>query len=437
MKRKWLIVSSLIVVEILLLVAIVAIGWVGIDDLKAEGFSLRILHADLFSAEADESWQFVADGPTNLVVDSSAGDITILGGDTDEISIAAHKTAWHSTKNRAEAALKEMIVTATQSGNTITVRYQRQPKIVIAGSIRSDTVDFIITVPVNTAVTANTSLGEVTLEKTVGDASLQSDFGDITIINVKGGVKASSNSGELTASQITAGKASIDLRSDFGNISIENANGNNFEAHSNSGKILFNGVSASGDLIITSDFGRVEFEDGKAANLTIEANSGSIQLTELMIGGIVDGHSDFGDITLEDVAAESYNLDTNSGNVLARGVTGDIMAHSDFGDIEVFADDEVNLELDTNSGSIDFSGALSDGPHTLQTDFGSIGLNIPENTSLTIDLETEFGEIHSDFPITASGTLEDDHWQGSINDGGSQLIAKTSSGDISLLISNP
>jgi len=437
MKRKWLIAGILIVIEIVLLVSIIAIGWTGVDDLQAEGFAIRIFHADLLSAQADPEWQFQADGTTQLEVDSTAGDIQIVAGASDEITITAHKTAWHSTTAKAEESLDGMLVSASQSGEKITVRYQREPKFVILGSVRSDAVDFVITVPEDTIISATTSTGEVVLENTSGDAELHCDFGDIRVSGVKGGLDVDSNSGDISVKNIVAGAASIDLRSDFGDIVLEDAKGNDVEAHSNSGKITLNGINATGHLVLTSDFGKLVFENGGAANIVVEANSGSITLTNLVIEGSLEAHSDFGAIRLQNVMATDYSLDANSGNVQAIDVAGDIHAHSDFGDIEVMAVDEVNLELDTNSGSIDFTGALGEGPHTVQTDFGSIQLNVPDDTHLNFDFETDFGKIQSEFPVTVSGAVDEDHWQGTINDGGAELSAKTNSGDISINIINP
>jgi DUF4097 and DUF4098 domain-containing protein YvlB len=437
MKRKWLIAGVLIVIEVALLVSIIVIGWTGVDDIESDGFGIRIFHADLMSARADEEWQFVADGNIQLVVDSAGGDIQIVAGDTDEIVIQAHKTAWHSTTAKAEAALEGMLASASQNGDKITVRYQREPKFVILGAVRSDTVDFVISVPENTVVIATTSTGEVVLEDTIGDAELHCDFGDIAVSGVKGGLDVDSDSGDITVRNIEAGSASIDLRSDFGEITLEDAQGNDVEAHSNSGRITFQRIDAAGYMILTSDFGKLVFEKGSAASLVIEANSGSITLTDLVIEGALEAHSDFGAINLQDVIASQYLLDANSGAVRAFNVAGDVNAHSDFGDIEIVATEAVNLELDTNSGSIDFSGTLGAGPHTLQTDFGSIQLNVPEETALSFDFETDFGKIQSDFPVTVIGSVDENHWQGSINDGGAELSAKTNSGDISIKFLTP
>lgn len=437
MKRKWLIAGILIAIEVLLCVGIIAIGWTGVDDLKTEGFRIRVFHADLASAEADEEWVFSADGDTILDLDSSAGDIQVRGGDTDEIRIIAHKTAWGATRTRAESALEDMTVTATQSDNKITIRYQQDPKIVIGGSTRSDRVDFVITVPTNTSVTASTSTGEVSLSDVDGKADLHSDFGDINATNISEELKANTNSGKIIAQQITAGKGTVDLRSDFGDISLENAIGGKIEAHSNSGKIIFGNVDASADMVLSSDFGEIEFESGSAKELMVHANSGNITLTQIKIKVLIDAHSDFGDIRLEAADCSTYLLDTNSGEIFVDGVSGAMEAHSDFGDLEITGGKNATLNLDSNSGSITYSGTLGNGPHSLKTDFGSIHMFVPEDTAVSFDFETDFGDIHSDFPLTLTGDIKEDHWQGTINGGGADLIVNTNSGDISIETNSP
>ncbi len=437
MKRKWLIAGILIVAEILLCGGIILISWVGIDNLKEDGLRVRVFHADLISAEGDEEWQFSTDGPAVLDIDSSAGDISIMGGDTDQVIISAHKTAWHSSKDKAQAELDTMNIVVNQVGNKITIRYQQNPKVVIFGSIRSDRVNFSITIPSDTSVTTSTSSGEVYLSDSIGEADLHSEFGNITVINVTGALTVDSNSGEIVARGIAAGNKDIDLHTEFGEIDLELSSGDNIIVRTNSGKIELLNVDASGDVMLHSEFGKIEFENGKAKQLTIKANSGSIRLNELDINSLVDVHSDFGEITLIDVLADSYDLDTNSGELSVEVATGAVKAHSEFGDIKISEAQDSNLDLDTNSGTIEFKGSLGEGPHTLNTEFGNIRLAIPEDTALTFELETEFGKIRSDFPVTLSGDLEEDYWVGTINDGGAQLTAKTNSGQISLEIIEP
>jgi DUF4097 and DUF4098 domain-containing protein YvlB len=94
----------------------------------------------------------------------------------------------------------------------------------------------------------------------------------------------------------------------------------------------------------------------------------------------------------------------------------------------------VTLLLNTKRGSISFAGSLGEDPHTLHSDFGDIEINIPADSALDVDFQTDFGRIRSDIPVTVTlnGEVEDGHLAGTINGGGSQLNASTKSGNISI-----
>jgi len=398
MRYKWLVAGGLMLALFALCAGIVAVLWFSVARLNASGVNWRVFSADTVSAEADEEQRFTVNGPPALSVENAAGEVTVTGGEGDEIVVAAHKTAWGPTQAEAEAALAALKVTITQNGNAVTVRVEQPEKIVIAGSSRSDTVDFTIAVPTETAVSASTSFGDTTLSGTTGDADLKTDFGEVNVQDVKGSVTAESSSGAIEAKRVGAEGRTLKLE---------------------------------------TSFGKIVLEDAAAAEVSLNSNSGEIELTRVEASGAVSVKTDFGAVTLEEVAAETYDLETNSGRITVHGAHGAVQAHTDFGDVEVTEAADADLDVSSNSGSIHFSGSLGDGPHTLKTDFGSIQLSLPEDAALTFDLKTSFGKIKSAFPITTSGDLENDHWRGTINGGGASLTAQTNSGDISLDILNP
>jgi DUF4097 and DUF4098 domain-containing protein YvlB len=152
------------------------------------------------------------------------------------------------------------------------------------------------------------------------------------------------------------------------------------------------------------------------------------------VGGSLIIQDDFGDIALEQVKAESYDARTNSGAIRIDGAEGEITAHTGFGNIEIQNGENATLDLNTKSGSIDFSGSLGLGPHTLHSDFGEIELNIPADTALNVTVETKFGEIISDIPITVTitGNITDTQRSGTMNGGGAELKMDTNSGNITI-----
>ncbi|MEW5869697.1 MAG: DUF4097 family beta strand repeat-containing protein [Chloroflexota bacterium] len=432
MKNKALIAAILIVTLIALCGAMIAILVMSFPRLSTTGINLRVLQVDRYSAEGDQEWSFTADGPTTLLVDSRAGNVTITAGQGDEILVQAHKTAWHSSQARAEAALETMPIEVTQQGKQVTVRYKPPEKVLVVGETHMDTVDFTIQVPETATVNASTVSGDIALSGVTGDARLNSEFGDASASNLEGQLQIITNSGDIRAERVRAGEAEIDLHTQFGDIELEQATAGAVQARTNSGKISLADVEADQSVTLDTQFGDVKFENGRGADLTASSNSGKVTLGSLTLQGALSAKSEFGDIDVQLVEAASYDLDTNSGDILLRGAQASIKAATQFGRITIRAAKDANLDLRTNSGSIEFSGSLGEGPHTLKAEFGDVTMQLPLGVQLDFDLKSEFGRIKSDFPITIEGEVEARHWVGTINGGGASLKIEVNSGNISL-----
>jgi DUF4097 and DUF4098 domain-containing protein YvlB len=374
-----------------------------------------------------------AEEPISLTVADDAGNVTVTGGDVESIEVKVVKTAYDSTQARADEEVKTIKYTVEQSGNKVTIKYEIPKSMNFNNNV--NTVDFIVTVPNETAVDIDTSFGEVQVSNTKGNAEIANDFGDVTVENVEGAISVDSNSGEITATSIKAGSGDLDLQTDFGDITLEKVTAKNITAQSNSGTIKLNDVRATGDIFTKTDFGNVDYENGSGASLTIETNSGKISLVKLKISKELKVDDDFGDIELEQATAGSYDLHTNSGAITVDGVEGKLKAYTDFGNIAITNAESVTLDIKTNSGTIEFTGSLGEGPHMVKSDFGGIDLNLPADSKLDVDLQTDFGNIKSDLPVTVTLNENSDSSSeviGTINGGGETLTVQTNSGGIEI-----
>jgi DUF4097 and DUF4098 domain-containing protein YvlB len=436
MKNKWIIFSILIVAEILVLTGIVMVVWQDANQTNLGPVGFQVGNADLFSAESEEEWQFDLDDIAEINLESSGGDVIFETSQSDKILVTAHKTAWHSTKTKAQAELEDLSVTVGQVGNKIIIKYRREPVVFSFGAQQIDTVDFIISVPDGIAITAQTDLGEISSVGKIGDSSLSTDFGNIDVTGASGNLKAASNSGDILIENVKGEDIHIEIQSDFGEIELSKSSGASVLVHSNSGSVFLNDVKALELIDLSSDFGKLEFNAGSADILELQANSGKIILSNLQVASNLYAHTDFGDISLDGVTADLYDLDTNSGKIEISVLGGDIKAYSDFGDLDIQSTQPATIDLFTKSGAVNYTGPLGLGPHSLATDFGDISMYLPQDTAITFDLETDFGKLKTEFPITLEGDVKPDHWSGTINDGGAALSATTNSGDISFEIVN-
>ena len=423
---------------LILALTLVCLGIVAVAFFRLSGNSLLRGNSPFdtrnVSSQVEESKTLNVDTakPVTLKVDSAAGSVTVTGADVDTVQVKAIKTAFDSSQAQAEAELKTIQYSITQAGNTITLNYELNKSMNFMNNI--NTVDFIVTVPSETIVDVDTSTGEVSVTDVQGKVAIVNTFGDITVEQVDGALDAKTNSGGIDVSSVTAGSGDVKLSSGFGTISMSQVSGAEVTAESNSGKLDLENVRSTKDMNLWSDFGNVTFANGSAASLTVSTKSGSIELNSVNVSGALVVTNDFGDIDLEQVNAKSYDLKTNSGSITVDGAQGSLKAETGFGNITVKNAENVTLQLNTKSGSISFAGSLGEDPHALHSDFGDIEINIPADSALDVDLQTEFGNIRSDIPITITlnGEVDEGHHAGTINGGGSQLNASTKSGNISI-----
>src|SRR5690348_15178754 len=125
MRRKWFIVLPLLAAELALCAVILAIFWGGVRWAQDGGLRVSAFSNDDVSAASDDTQTLAVSGPATLQLDNSAGNVTVTGGPGSDVVITMHKTAWGATQTEAEAALADLKVTITQTGDTINVHVEQ------------------------------------------------------------------------------------------------------------------------------------------------------------------------------------------------------------------------------------------------------------------------------------------------------------------------
>jgi DUF4097 and DUF4098 domain-containing protein YvlB len=417
--------------------AFVCLGIGAVIFFTANGFQTNNpFDRNNISSELEESKSLKVDAtkPLILKVVDDSGDVNIAGADVKAVQVKAVKTAYDSSQARADQEVKGIKYTIEQNGNTITLRYELPKSMNFSNKV--NTIDFFVTVPHETAVNVDTGMGEVSVADTRGKVIIESSFGELKVENVEGALSASSGSGAVSATAIKAGSEDIDLKSEFGTVNLRNASGKNITLDSSSGAITLREVRATGNITAKTNFGDTTFENGSANSLSTENSSGAVSFVKIQMIKEIKVQNDFGKIDLQQAFATSYDLHTSSGSITVEGAKGKLKAYTDFGGIKVGNAQSVTLDLKTSSGTVEFSGSLGDGHHQVKSDFGQIDLTLPGDSKLDVDLKTDFGNIKSDLPVTVmlnqTSNSNGDQIVGSINGGGSQLTAQTSSGSVNL-----
>jgi DUF4097 and DUF4098 domain-containing protein YvlB len=427
MRNKWLIASILIVILLFLCGASLFAVWQGFRLTKSGGFNLRIQNNQV-KVEGVEEKTLKVSGPVNLTLNNDFGDVSVSSGSDGQVHIKAEKTGWGPNEAEAQKALESLEITIEQNGNNLQVSaHLPEPDNVLTIGPIGGSVNFTITVP---KVTTSQN-SDAAQSGTLGKIDLQTAFGDINVSDVSEAVTVKTNNGNIIAGAIVS-NADVSLTSDFGDITAQGISGTDLTVYSKNGKLDLQDMTASGLLKVTSEFGNISLNNGQALSLDVNSTNGKVTLENLNVDGKVTVHNDFGDQTLTAVDASAYDLKPKNGKIKLDQARGPITAQSDFGDVEVLNVQNGTLDLSSTNGAVTFSGSLGAGPHKLSSDFGNITLTLPPDTTLNVDLQTDFGKISSDFEVTVSGTLESNHWIGKFNGGGNELDVKTKNGNITI-----
>ena len=89
-----------------------------------------------------------------------------------------------------------------------------------------------------------------------------------------------------------------------------------------------------------------------------------------------------------------------------------------------------SLDIRANDGDVAFYGELQGAEHSIQTDDGNILLEIPASSTLLIEMYSDSGDIHSQFPLQIEGSNR--HYTGVLNSPESTLSIHTDHGEVTL-----
>jgi hypothetical protein len=152
----------------------------------------------------------------------------------------------------------------------------------------------------------------------------------------------------------------------------------------------------------------------KQTRIGCKTSFGSIKVRD--IRGDIHARTSFSGIKTENVQG-AVDLETSYGSVTCRNITStDIKVESSFGGIEIFCSPATPAEVKAD----------------VETSYGGIEFEAPEEFSGAVDLETSFGSIETKLPVTVRGRISKDRIRGTIGQGNGRLRLKTSFGSIRL-----
>ena len=162
--------------------------------------ALAVLLASTFASASTPQGHFEktfkVSGPVDLEVQTRSGDIMVRSGASGSVSIRAEIYVgdhWLFGDRHTDVSDIEQHPPLRQDGNNIHIDNV---------TVRDISVDYEITVTVDTTVRAHSGSGNQTIEGTHGNADVQTGSGDLRLLGLTGEIRLQTGSGNVRAREI-------------------------------------------------------------------------------------------------------------------------------------------------------------------------------------------------------------------------------------------
>jgi DUF4097 and DUF4098 domain-containing protein YvlB len=233
-------------------------------------------------------------------VDGTAGWIHVETAPGNQVHVEA--TVRDFTRMNYEAAT---------NGDVVTVTAKRK------GSFLSGfqgKADILITVPAGTALTLETSDGDINVTGTTRGGVLKTSNGNIVLENVKGDFQGDTSNGDI---EITTMEGSGLLRTSNGKVDIEDAKGE-FNASTSNGAIIFSGeMTPGGSNRLTTSNGKVtvQLQGTPSVNVDASTSDGKVSSNLAILATVTETNHLIGKIGAGEAA---LYINTSNGDVTIK-----------------------------------------------------------------------------------------------------------------------
>jgi len=206
-------------------------------------------------------------GPVDLEVLTHSGDVTVRAGSSGSVFIRGKifvGDRWFGGRREDDVHAIEQNPPIRQSGNSIHIDYV---------NYRNISVDYEITVPVDTTVRSRSGSGNQTIEGTKGNADVQTGSGDVKLARLNGEIRLQTGSGNIRAREISG---SVKGGTGSGDVEVEEAGSGDVDLHTGSGNITAHGVQ--GGFHGETGSGDVTAEGTQSGTWDIRTGSGNVHI---------------------------------------------------------------------------------------------------------------------------------------------------------------
>lgn len=269
-----------------------------------------------------------------LVLNATAGNVTLVRGDANTITIEETHHGFGWTRATARRKAEEFQPQVSQSGDTIELT---EPGWNSGLFSRDPYSDYRVTMPANVEVRVKTGKGNIEGSALAGPLELRSGSGNVRLSEIDGKLTINVGSGSVTVAESSLSE--VQIKSGSGDIQIDGVQGP-LSASTGSGSISVANVRDT-LLTLTTGSGDIKVSDAEDATLALKTGSGSINFA----GSLGD--------------SGAHSAMTASGNLsltLPDDASFQLEAQTSFGGIDLPRDWNVSGQDKSRSGKVGRGG---------------------------------------------------------------------------------
>jgi DUF4097 and DUF4098 domain-containing protein YvlB len=210
---------------------------------------------------------FQVSGPVDLEVQTRSGDVVVHSGASGSVSIRAKiyvTDHWLFGNRHTDVSEIEQHPPLRQDGNSIHIDN---------ATLRDISINYEITVPVDTTIRSHSGSGNQTIEGTHGNADVQTGSGDLKLLGLTGEIRLQTGSGNVRAREI-AGPVRGGAGS--GDIEVQEIASGDIDLHTGSGNVTVRGIQ--GAFRGEAGSGNVTAEGRQEGAWEIRTGSGNVRV---------------------------------------------------------------------------------------------------------------------------------------------------------------
>ncbi|MBI3194813.1 MAG: DUF4097 family beta strand repeat protein [Ignavibacteriae bacterium] len=256
-----------------------------------------------------------------------------------------------------------------------------------------------------------------------GKIHADADYSTVTISRVQQGVYVSDKSGKIKLEDI-GGNASLDA--DYSSITVKNVKGF-VDLNSTSATIRINNVDGISVDANYSDVDVIGVSGSSGKQISVKGQSGSLTLQDAVGNVVID--NPYANVELKNVKG-NIELQSKSSQITASDVTGDWNSRTEYCSLKLRKVTSKNISMTNKSDGIELR--LLNAPDTIniQNEYGSVSVRMPSGFSGNVDLDAEYGSVHTNLPLKRKSRSSNEYATGKVGSGNGSIIIETKSGDI-------